>query len=166
MRLHRDHFDNELQPLPADFEPSLREVDAHLSMLARRESIPQGLADRVFEASATYLPAAAARPRLRLVGAHIRVIHRTAWGQLALAASVMFAFVLIMQQMPVGVARQSNLPVVMNAVSSGQRATAWYAAESVDAVGREVGFLLDTSDVDSYDDLNRELAMLVADHDM
>lgn len=88
-----DH--NEIPALP----PDLHRLDQLLAQAASREQIPSGLSGRVYDASVSDLP----KPRLRLRGralttststAHRNVrIHRTAWGQLAMAASLALAFV-------------------------------------------------------------------------
>ncbi len=67
----------------------LREVDELVGRYARREPVPAGLVERVFDASVGMLPGRRRRePVLRLQP----VITASLWGRLALAASITLAF--------------------------------------------------------------------------
>jgi len=89
---------SQIQPLPGDFSPAMRELDSRLTQSARQTPASAGLVERVFEASASLLPehqtsdAAASRWRLiPTVPGRALQLHRLAWGRVAMAASVLIA---------------------------------------------------------------------------
>jgi hypothetical protein len=105
MNRPRLHHPVHLDPLPEDVSPGLRDLDARLAGMARRATVPMGLAERVYQASAAMLPQATAT-HLRYVPVPIprRALHQTAWARLAMAACFVLACtvaVALVQRTPV-----------------------------------------------------------------
>lgn len=169
-RLNPEHQPNP-ERLPADFDSALQKTDERLSDLARLAAsrTPQGLSNRVFEASVGDLPVgtergAAVRPearpewRPRLAGTrrNWRVI-ATGWGRLGLAAALGFAFVVA--------------GVVMDgppAQPGGELAAldiGWLEEDPLDDVDAQVAHILDTDSL-SYDDVAGELESMIASLEM
>ena len=152
------------EPLPREVEPPLRELDLHLADLAAHvaRAAPEGLEQRVFAASVADLPRAAVPAggdRLRLVPAPTRrsrrrVLKRSAWSQLALAASLGLAFVLTSVFMP-------DRAVVVNVAAAAE--LDWLEEEPIDEFDGAVASLLDTATLSSLDEVTGELETLLDD---
>jgi len=87
MRETRRHRSSSAGELPAEFDRRLVELDQKLSRQAASEPVPPQLADGVFRASVSRLPAGRETAPLRFP----RRVPRPVWGQLAMAASVALA---------------------------------------------------------------------------
>ncbi len=164
---HDNYPSSPPDPLPADFSPGLREIDDRLAREARREAVPQGLADRVLRASVEYLPSPPRPRRLQPVRTAREPLWSLGWGRLALAASVVLA---------VGAALWLVRPIepppidVVVVGDGGVRGALPPEVERLlmePAAGgdSELASLLDTRDL-TFDDLAGELAMLVANLEM
>ncbi len=165
-RNHDNYPSSTPDPLPADFSPGLREIDDRLAREARRETVPMGLADRVFRASVEYLPSPPRPRRLRPVRTAREPLWSLAWGRLALAASVVLAVGAALwlvqgrsgriERVEIGdVAVRGALPPEVERL----------LMEPVGGGDSELASLLDTRDL-TFDDLAGELAMLVAKLEM
>lgn len=84
-------------PLPAELET----VDAMLAGHARRQAVPPGLVERVFDASVGLLPSPRRRAHPSWTPGPLR-FPTAWWGRLALAASIGLAFVVAVRTMPLG----------------------------------------------------------------
>ncbi len=149
-----EHFSNQR---PAE----LREVDADLSAWARRQAVPPGLADRVFDASVGLLPVRRIRPaRANRLDS---LIGFPAWaglgGRLALAASIALAFFVAVRVMPpAGGVLTRNLEMVLLEYAGGD-------AGFLDPRFAQVEHILMTRDM-TFGDLTNELAQVVQDLEM
>jgi hypothetical protein len=166
---------NGADPLPGDFDAQSRQVDELLSVQMRRRAVPMGLSDRVFEASAKLL-SRPRQPALRLVDTSAdsprhRLLftwHRTAWGRVALAASVALAFgvaIMLAQRSPTSPNNRSlvvrtDIGPVTPASFNGQGEM--IPAGSLDKLDSEMAYLLNTGEMTSLDDVHQELLTLVA----
>jgi hypothetical protein len=160
-------------PLPADVEPSLRDLDARLGAVIRdrevRHPAPTGLADRVFEASVSNLPIPAVRPTRaeparRPRWAETLVAGRIGWSHLAAAASLGLVFVIaafFMTRPPLVTPPGGGGDVVLTAdIDLG-----WLAAAPLEEE-RQVSHLLTTGALRSYDELAGELESMLAGFEM
>lgn len=174
MKRRSDYPINQIQPLPGDFSPAMRELDSQLAENARLTPIPAGLVDRVFEASASLLPehqsADAVASRWRLipgipgVSGRSLSIHRLAWGRVAMAASVMIVCAIAVRFLhhPSGsapeLAEKHKTPAALDVHSNLN----WFTDDSTVQLDNDMAYLLDTSDMTSADDLSRDLAVLAS----
>ena len=153
----------EPEPLPAIFSPEMRAVDDELRAQARQVEIPLGLSDRVFAASVKELPRelpGAGDRRLRFPSWAVR---HGVWGQLAMAASVALAF---------GIALWFVYgPHTKRAAGASDTAASLAAAlrplsAEPDPFENDFSYLLETSDLNSAEDIKSELVMLVRELEM
>jgi hypothetical protein len=145
--------------------PELREVDELLGRYARREPVPAGLVERVFDASVGMLPSRRRQPVLRLQP----VITTSLWGRLAMAASIALAFVVAGRILPVREPSSLHSPAVVLVPPE------YAGAQDLDVSQRfrdleeehygAVERLLVTRDL-TFRDLAGDLANLVADLEM
>ncbi len=150
-------------PLPADFEPELRDLDALLAEQARREPVPDRLADRVFEASVGGLPRRKPLPAAgpAAVGWIQILLSSQAWrGRLAMAASLGLVFILAGLFMR-GPGKTIDPPPERSIVLA-----AWLTEVPSDGDDDEVAHLLDTAALSSFDELTGELDEIIAEFDM
>jgi hypothetical protein len=84
---------NSAGPLPAEFDRRLVAVDDALARKAGSVSTPRGLNERVYRASVSHLPAHPADAPLRFPQRAAASMRSSAWGRLAVAASVALACV-------------------------------------------------------------------------
>lgn len=152
----------DMDPYPDQIPPEFREIEAQLASWARRQPVPPGLADRVFDASVGLLPARR-RPRSPLFQMP-RLASLSAWrgvgGRLALAASITLAFVVAVRIMP---GRDSNplspdVEMVLLEYAGGQRGF-------VDPRFAKAEHILMIHDM-TFGDLTNDLARVVADLEM
>jgi hypothetical protein len=179
IRLHRDepatHHAPDVEPLPAEFPAELRRIDRALHADAGRFVVPDGLEERVFDASVELLPnrgraGRGGARRLRVVGVRrpggpARSWGRSQWGRMALAASLGLAFLVAAFVMQRGASRP--MPVASGSiVDVGGR---WLEEDPRDAMrdqmDREVAYLLDTRDISSHE-VTSDLEAIVADLEM
>lgn len=176
------------EPLPIEFDLEQVEVDQLLSRSmaadARRE-IPEGLSHRIFAMTASALPTPVAgetQPRLRLVEAEAVKLVRgdrwmhAAWGRVALAASVLVVAGLTLKiawpkQSPQPVAHGNGaapVPDVRAASIDLTDLNHFDAANpsAFDVYESNFSYLLDASEVRSFDDLNSDLRLFVAQMEM
>lgn len=183
MHPHPDKWPNSLdrrlpEPLPGEFEARLRHIDLKLAELARRSTaqLPEGLADRVFEASAALLPKphveVQRQPQLRLTwgaAARPKLLSREAWGRFAMAASVLLVASVALWFMHVP---YQHAPYAYRSAEPD----AWHAAEvmlalrnlptdSATAIENDIAYLLHTKDLQSFEELAGDLRLLVAELD-
>lgn len=167
-----DH--NEFPALP----PDLRHVDASLAEMAAREAMPVGLADRTYEASVTALPKQRLRLRGRIQTTSVHRplrFHRTAWGQLAMAASVALAFVIgamflsdqpVLQDMSGMTAHHGESSTVVTPVALTRPALLSREAEQelfgANFNGDRFAYIVETRDV-THSDVLRDLNRLLDD---
>lgn len=161
------------EQLPADFAPSLCEVDALLAKQARQIAPAADLADRVFAASRPALLAATSQPqttpRLRFVPAP-RPIHQTPWARLAMAACVVLAcaaaFWVLQPSQP-----HSTRVVIDSAHAPADHSATLLAslddvphATTASHYEANISYLIESHNisVDDLDQLKTELAMFVA----
>jgi len=165
------------QPLPVEFEPRARQVDALLSRAVRvdRDHMPHDLSQRIFELSVGSLPAiagererAALTGTLRLVGTPARRSRLTlaaatgagrsgGWGRMALAASVLLvAGIALTISQPRTAAAKIDVPYL------GLLAT----DTEVDSAASELWYLLDSTQVRSFEDVSSDVRMLVQELEM
>ncbi len=165
-RNHDNYPSSTPDPLPADFSGGLREIDDRLARAARREAVPLGLADRVLRASVEYLPSPPRPRRLQPVRAAREPLWSLAWGRLALAASVVLAVGAALWLVE-GPTERSNVVLVGDGGVRGALPPEVERLLMEPAAGgdSELASLLDTRDL-TFDDLARELAMLVANLEM
>lgn len=156
---------HEPEPLPGVFSPEMRAVDDELRAQARQAEIPLGLSDRVFAASVKQLPVdlpGAGDRRLRFPFQSWTARHGV-WGQLAMAASVALAF---------GVALWFVYgPHTKRATGASDTAASLAAAlrplsSEPDPFESDFSYLLETSDLNSAEDIKSELVMLVRELEM
>jgi hypothetical protein len=154
------------EPLPEGFEPELRAIDALLGDHAAEADVPVGLAQRVFEASVGDLPAGPRRPRREAAPGPARpwralpLTTQRQWrGGLALAASLGLAFVIaaVYVSRPAG-----EVPTP----SSLDTALAFDIDWPLEEVDREVGYLLETADLVSEEDVTGEIGGLFPELDL
>jgi hypothetical protein len=169
-----------VEPLPEEISPQLQAIDERLGRAAAGQGVPAGLADRVFLVSVSMLPRrhVSTTPRLRLAGhegPHSRriangnptiVLHRMAWAQLALAASVMMACAvaawLLLPEAGTGTLLAKNghangdiAPLLIKELNQVPQ-------ESVSELDNQLAHLLDTSDLKSPDDVTGQLSLALA----
>jgi hypothetical protein len=184
--------------LPADFNPRLVGIDSLIARQAQHDladGTPDGLADRVFDASVELLPQTTARPlrlaptsasadrirsRFALWGMS-RMSSRMVWGRVAMAASVALVFGLGALMMHTANLQPAK-PSTPLAKSHGDAAradndsfvtTLADAASdlesspfgSVEDFDRRVGYLRDANDVTSLEEVRPELNSLIASID-
>lgn len=195
MTTHRDNHDfnvNAPEPLPAEFDAELAQVDSLLSHALHDEApAPIGLSQRVFEMSVASLPAASESQRatqqpLRLVAAStVRVTRYTfaTWRSLALAASVLLvAGVALWVTWPRGgnadrftlnndnpdPASSGNTKPVARSVKLDFPDLNRLAEKpsDLDALEGEVSYLLDVAPLRSFDDLDNDVRLLVQQLEM
>jgi len=139
----------------------LREVEASLWAWARRQAVPPGLADRVFDASVGLLPVRQVR-RARVARPEA-LTGFPAWarlgGRLALAASIALAFFVAVRIMPpAGGVLTRNLEMVLLEYAGGD-------AGFLDPRFAQVEHILMTRDM-TFGDLTNELAQVAQDLEM
>jgi len=148
-----------MDPYPDQIPPEFREIEAQLVSWVRRQPVPPGLADRVFDASVGLLPARR-RPRSPLFQMP-RLASLSAWrgvgGRLALAASITLAFVVAVRIMPPN-PFTPNVEMVLLEYEGGQRGL-------VDPRFAKAEHILMIHDM-TFGDLTNDLARVVADLEM
>jgi hypothetical protein len=156
----------DLEPLPVDFEPDLQAIDALLREHAEGASVPAGLADRVFDASADGLPRPQAAPRRgpALTPARPwwmwRLAPRRQWrGGLAMAASLGLAFVIA----AIHLSRPSRAAEAPSGLEAALAVDIEWHLEDLD---REVDYLLETAMLMSEDDVTGEIGGLFPELDL
>lgn len=200
-RINPNNYAGPCGPLPADFEPSLHEIDmllAHTALIDGAHA-PSDLSQRVFEMSVSSLPSSAststtAAPALRLIGGEAgsetlplsndRRRRLAGWSRFALAASVLLVAGVTLwttwprtPEQPIAGARPEarggedavvKPPVVRTASIDFGDLNRFDAANpsDIDAYENEFSYLLDASEVRSFDDLNNDLRQLVAQLEM
>lgn len=154
------------EPLPVEFEPDLRAIDALLRQHAEEAGIPAGLADRVFDASAAELPRPQVAPRRgpalkpALPWWTWRMPSRRPWrGGLAMAASLGLAFI-------VAAIYLSKPSHAVEGPSGLEAALAVDIEWSLEELDREVGYLLETAVLISEDDVTGEIGGLFPELDL
>jgi hypothetical protein len=178
------------EPLPADFDAEQVRIDALLGKALRGGDAPAGLSQRVFEMSASSLGAES--PQLRLVGEHAskpaavviapaRRYTFAAWSRLAMAASVLLAAgITLWAVLPHGTPPAHDValnkgPTVPSQSTATRNARADDLSDydhvlaqdtDLDHLEGEVAYLLEASQVRSYDDLNDDLVLLVQQLEM
>lgn len=102
MQGHHGRWTEDMERCSDQTPSEFHEVEARLASWARRQPVPPGLADRVFDASVGLLPARR-RPR-SLLRQRPRLASFSAWGgmggRLALAASIALAFFVAVRVTP------------------------------------------------------------------
>jgi hypothetical protein len=145
----------------------LRHVDELLGRYARREPVPAGLIERVFDASVGLLPSPRRRrePVLRLQPA----ITASLWGRLALAASIALAFFVAGRILPVdgsGSLLSPDVELALLEYAGAGDLDLQLALRGLEEAGYEaVEHLLVTRDM-TFRDLAGDLANLAADLEM
>lgn len=148
-------------PLGHEYEFALHRLDAQLDDLAARDEAPEGLTDRVYEISVRMLPGAEVRAaertrqRLASIGERPRrrsalVLHRTAWGRLAAAASLAIvsgAAVWLSMSNPARLAHQDRGVAAVEGNGEFSLAGDWLPMDSTSQLEYEVALLLDTTDI-------------------
>jgi hypothetical protein len=111
MNLYRNNPKAHLDPLPSDYDEQLQAVDRLLSRDAASRSVPEGLAQRAYEASVAHLPGRSlkfttARPSRRLP-----MISR-----LSMAAAVLLAVVVgvVFLRSPGGIGSGGSFDIAYN----------------------------------------------------
>ncbi len=180
-----DH-DWTIESLPAEFGSESIEVDRLIAHSARAEArhVPAGLADRVFEMSVKSLPDANETQReLRLVGIEdesgFLITRRprmfAAWARLALAASVLLVAGVTMWTTwpathitPVAGNQRGVTPQVTSVALNLDDLNDLNASNpsAFDSYENDFAYLLDASEVRSFDDLNDDLVLLVQQLEM
>lgn len=149
----------DMDPYPDQIPPEFREIEAQLASWVRRQPVPPGLADRVFDASVGLLPARR-RPRSPLFQMPW-LASLSAWrgvgGRLALAASITLAFVVAVRIMPPN-PFTPNVEMVLLEYEGGQRGL-------VDPRFAKAEHILMIHDM-TFGDLTNDLARVVADLEM
>ena len=148
--------------------PELRSLDAMLARQAGRLRVPPGLIQRVFEASVAGLPS----PRqVWRRASHPEPVIATVslWSRLALAASIGLAFIVATQSLrrpagPLLLSPEMELVLMGDARDTRNGLYRLLLDSDVQPLG-EVEHLLLTRDM-TFDDLDYDLTMLVADLDM
>ncbi len=138
-----------------------REVEVRLSEWARRQPVPPGLADRVFDASVGLLPAR--RARRGRIGRPDPATAVPAWarlgGRLALAAAIALAFFTAVRVMPpAGGVLTRNVEMVLLEYAGGD-------AGFLDPRFAQVEHILMTRDM-TFGDLASELTQVAEDLEM
>ena len=144
----------------------LREVDDLLGRYARREPVPDGLIERVFDASVGMLPARRRRQHpLRLQP----VITTSLWGRLAMAASIALAFFVAGRILPMREPSSLLSPdvelVLLEYAGAGDLDVSRRFREIEEARYGAMERLLVTRDM-TFRDLAGDLANLAADLEM
>jgi len=154
------------EPLPADFELPLREIDARLREHAEEVDVPDGLAERVMTASASLLPKPRPMPRRRQTvepargWRQWRLPSRRQWrGHLAMAASLGLAFVVA----AVYLSRPAGAVEPPSGLETALAADIEWPLEQVD---RELSYLLETGALYSEDDVTGEIWDLFPELDL
>jgi hypothetical protein len=162
MNYKHDQFDF---PLQSELPPDLERIDESLADLAKRDQAPPGLTDRIYEASVSALPRLRLRGRAAAGPQRMR-FHRPVWGQLAMAASIGLAFVLVawFLSMPTGapdrndlIAERTDAPVVRTVARHSVRLTPeaeWLLLET-GFNGERISYLVETRDI-TFADLRSE----------
>lgn len=142
-------------PLPAEIPPQLHSVDTQLQREARRLGMPQGLANRVFDASVVLLPERFRTPHVEVLATLTSPTSK--WGQLAMAASLgLVAFISF---------QASQSPKMPQLIAGIDTVIKPYYHEVVGETISDMDYLLVTRDV-TFADLDMEFAILAADLDM
>lgn len=143
----------------------LREVDELLGRYARREPVPAGLVERVFDASVGMLPGRPRQPALRLQP----VITTSLWGRLAMAASIALAFFVAGRILPMREPGSLLSPdvelVLLDYAGAGDLDVSQRFRELEEARYGAMERLLVTRDM-TFRDLAGDLANLAADLEM
>lgn len=174
-----------IESLPAEFGQESIEVDRLIAHAACAEArhVPAGLSDRVFEMSVDSLPGAENAPHeLRLVGVEAETEFAmsrrprmfAAWARLALAASVLLVAGVTMWTTwpthitPIAVNQHGVTPQVTNVALNLDDLNDLNASNpsAFDSYESEFAYLLDASEVRSFDDLNDDLVLLVQQLEM
>jgi negative regulator of sigma E activity len=171
---HRSSQPVQIEPLPAEFPQSLRDVDALFARQARQVSVPAGLADRMFMASRPALIAATTHaqsgpPRLRLVPAP-QPLHQSSWARLAMAACVVLACVFAFWALQPSRQHSNEQLAGVNDSLAGSSGDLLAAASEVPHTASashyeaSLSYLIESQNlsIDDLDDLKTELAMFVA----
>ena len=147
-QFHDGQFD--LEPLGSGFSTADREIDSLLAEALQDVTVPAGLSNRVFAASATLLPVGA--PALQLVGTpRDRVfVRRRLVSRVAMAASVALACAIGLKVCLPG----ANPNAVMASDAD------WTVFEELDSSYGSVAQLFETDEL-TLDDVTSELTMLV-----
>jgi hypothetical protein len=140
-------------------------VDELLGRYARREPIPAGLVERVFDASVGMLPGRPRQPALRLQP----VITTSLWGRLAMAASIALAFFVAGRILPMREPGSLLSPdvelVLLDYAGAGDLDVSQRFRELEEARYGAMERLLVTRDM-TFRDLAGDLANLAADLEM
>ncbi len=167
MRQKPDHRPRDRGPEHVYEGPAeLRQVDELLLRYARREPVPAGLVERVFDASVGMLPSRHQRqPVLRLQP----VITTSLWGRLAMAASITLAFFVAGRILPMREPSSLLSPdvelVLLEYAGAGDLDVHRRFRELEETRYGTVERLLMTRDM-TFRDLAGDLANLVADLEM
>lgn len=158
------------EPWPGSgLSPELAEIDSMMSRCARRQPVPEGLADRVFDASVELLPARRRRGGRVLRLRPARPVSISSWGRLAMAASIAIAFFTASLLTPLGGPRKLLSPDVELALlefaGAADAELPWTLRELDDPQLGQVAHLLVTRDM-TFRDLTSDLAALAADLEM
>lgn len=153
--------------------PQLRPVDELLAREGARQRVPEGLAQRIYEASVTHLPVPAVTRRGRSFWVEPLVQGRFAlWGRLAMAASIGLAFVISLRVMHFQ--PRAGMPAAAAVVLSPDEELVLFDLEA--GVDRVLGLVSDsplgevedillTRDM-TFRDLTADLALLASDVEM
>jgi hypothetical protein len=148
-----------LDDLPGDLESSLVVIDKQLAADAAQQAVPEGLIDRVYDASVELLP----DDQLAPIPITLR-FSKSSWGRLAMAASLAVAFVLgarVLRTSP-------PQPVVVPTYVSNTQLSREAELVVIDTLGVQSTRMQDlvTMRDATYDELTAEIAVLVAELEM
>lgn len=163
------HASSQIPPLPGSFDDQERRIDAQITQALGVDAnmVPEGLADRVYQASVRGLPAPLPLPlrEAQPLRPHRLVVGRLAWGRLAMAASVLLGIGLgiwsLQPSRPVGPSSVAQIDIRLD----GPLATelAMLPQGSATDMENELSYLLDTNDLTSFEVLSGDLVRLLAD---
>jgi hypothetical protein len=184
-----------LDHLPVECSLAEHRIDGLIGDLAfaDKAAAPVDLADRIFQASVSQLPASGEVVTMALAGrtehwGEARTaatmqrwsLRNLAWSRIAMAASVGLAFCVCLVVLrspahrasgPVLAAGHSNDNMLARADAASARASLLTSrmadlnapgTDSIDDVNRRMGYLLETDDLNSLDDVRGELNQLIA----
>ncbi len=171
LELNNQPFNHPSEPLPVVFSAAERRIDSLLREQALHQPLAADLADRIYRASRAELP----RQTLRLQPAAAKQSaallwskRSTMWSRLALAASLALAFCVCITLMNSGRSTPSSNSVARISPSHRSPRTPTVAeieslpASSIDEIDTRMGYLLETDDVKSFEQMRSELNTLIA----
>lgn len=192
LQSHREPLPGEFDRAQIDVDHLLAHSARAESQLDMEQGISSGLSQRIFEMTASSLPTPVqgeAQPRLRLVEAEVVQVARDSrwafagWSRFALAASVLLVAGLTLwttwptqsPTLPIAQGegdrgpRGATAPEVRTASSIDLTDLNHFDASNpsaIDAYESNFSYLLDASEVRSFNDLNTDLRLFVAQMEM